>query len=324
MNTQLIDSSALGVEVSWSFGDGNAEAVELDREEVIALFDLNGFDVSEQLEMTEDDAIRRAHRYTSQGKNIAIKEMARPNKDTPRAYGVYKRIAIEGESGDDWQCHARVRVHGNAIVCLDPEDVTYPIDPEIKAIGDKMADLANKCLTRIMNVDLSNALTAVGSGLGWISRRRNSGGVYFILQDSHNTAGRFVSLLQELAACTEGEKRARQFIPQIQEVYPKPLTMASWKGSAIDSFEAEIATLRAKVATMLKDGKMRSKTMEKHADECDRLMGLAERYQVLVQDQLGPIVDDLAKLRAQFYEAIRSDLKGVAAAFDKFDRTVGA
>lgn len=313
----LIDKSAMGVEVSWSFGNGDAEAVDLPRADVLDIFSDHGFDVTNELAMTVDGAIRRAARYVRQDRHLVVRELAKPNKTTPRAYGVYKRIAREGESGDDWECHARVKVEGQSVVCLPPEQYSHQLDLEVVKIGEGMATMARKCLDRVMNVDISQALTAAGSAGGWISRRRNAGGVYFIVRSKQAEA--FVGVLQALAAETDRLPRWRRFAPQIQEVYPKPLTMASWTESALDAFAADVASLKTQLGQMFTDGTMRDRTIEARAAECDALVAKAERYQLLLAGALPSITESLKQIKEAFTSALVSGIESASREFEAFE-----
>lgn len=116
-NASHIDSDAIGVEVSWGFGFGDALAVTLRRYDVAEALVRHGFDPNLVDEMTEDMALRKAqHTVKGRSKEIVIQELRRPNKDTPRAFGVYKVTGKEGESGDDVTMGARVRCGAGEVV----------------------------------------------------------------------------------------------------------------------------------------------------------------------------------------------------------------
>lgn len=103
----------------------------------------------------------------------------------------------------------------------------------------------------------------------------------------------------------DGTLRRRDvFFTQVQEVYPKPLTLGSWRESAREDLEADIRQLNKDLADMLARGKMRDTTKEKRAAEADRLIAKADSYRVLLgelADELGGTLTDLA---AQFRDAI--------------------
>lgn len=311
--TSIIDPQAIGAEVSWSFGDGDSEAVTLDRARIIELFSTYGFDVEKELEMSPDSAIRRAARYVKQTQNVVVREFAKPNKDTPRSYGVYKRVANEGEGGDEWQCHGRVRVQGDAIAALSPEgDYEHDLDEDVVDVARDMARMANKVLSEVMNVDISKALTNVGKDWGWVSRRRNAGGVYFI--PSGDFANNFVRLLQALADETAEKPRWEQFVPQAQETYPKPLTLASWRGSAADAFASDLEAIKKKLQKVFVKGEMSDKVLERRADECTALIKKAGLFKSILAN-LPEVVEVAEGLKAAYDAALEKGIKEAAAEF---------
>ena len=245
----LIDSSAIGVELSWSFGDGDAEAVTISRDTMRKLLTTHGFDPDLVGEFSEDLALRKAlHTVKGRSKTIVVQELRRPNRDTPRAFGIYKVIAKEGEKGDAVIMGARVRCESQRVVCLPPEGDSCFADAICKKVGDEMARIANSLLDNVINWGISEILTAIGwTCLGWISRRRNSGGVYFA--SSCSVTERFVALLQDIEGVShvfaEGKRGPSNyhFIPEVMEVYPKPLAMSMWKQSATAQYEAQTAQL---------------------------------------------------------------------------------
>ncbi len=311
--TPLIDPEALGIEVSWSFGHGQSDAVELPRADVRDCFFAAGLDANHYVEaIDEDDALRRAARYAKQSKRIVVRPLARPRKDTPRAYGIYARDERDGEAGDGWKCGARVRMSGLNAVCLPPEG-SATSDPDCKQVGDEMAARANVVLDNCQNVDISNALCALGYASIWVNRRRNSGGVYLIRSDSDESrerAEKFVKVLKGIAklsgrhAIGGRSARAYQFFPQIQEVYPKPLTMASWGESAREDIEADVRGLIVELGQMSIDGKMRDKTKTARAEEADALIRKAEHLRVFLGSAVEDIAGLLTGIRDGFLKAI--------------------
>jgi hypothetical protein len=172
-----------------------------------------------------------------------------------------------------------------------------------------------------MNVDLSMALSTIGADLGWVSRRRNSGGVYLMLSGEDTDTERFVRVLKGLEALTAELPRWEQFIPQIQEVYPKPLTMDSWAGSTEDAFQGEIDRLVKELGRMQADGNMRDKTIEARADECDAIMAKAERYRSFLSGKVETIAASLSDLRDKFRHGLDEEVAKIGGALADMDAT---
>ncbi len=322
----LIDPDAIGVEVSWSFGDGDAEAVTMPRPTLAVLLTKHGFDPGLVPEVSEDLALRKArHTVKGRSKEIVIQELRRPNKDTPRAFGIYKVIAKQGESGDDVKMGCRVRCAAQHVVCLPPEGEDQS-DPVCEKVGQELARISNSIIDNVINGGISDALVSIGWSLGWISRRRNSGGVYFA--SSSPSTERFVALLQDIAkeseALAANKRNARNFyfIPQAMEVYAKPLTMGMWKDSAKDQYEQQTSQLLKDLQQMQGTGgdKMRDKTVQARADECDRLMRLAESHRLFLEGAVDQISHELTQLKNGFQKRIDENAVEAKAAFDAIDQ----
>ena len=328
MTSNLIDPDAIGVELSWSFGDGDAESVTMPRTTLAALLTKHGFDPELVGEMSEDLALRKAcHTVKGRSKTIVIQELRRPNKDTPRAFGIYKVIAKEGEAGDDVVMGARVRCAAQHVVCLPPEGDDAFVDRDCERVGKELARIANSLIDNVINWGISEVLVHIGwHSLGWISRRRNSGGVYFAARD--DITERFVALLEDIAL--RSEERAvdkfipssYHFIPEVMEVYPKPLTMGMWKHSAQAQYEQQTEQLLKDLHKMQgKDGaKMRESTVQARADECDRLMRLAETHRLFLADAVTDITHALAQVKNGFQQRIDNNVSEAVVAFDVIDK----
>lgn len=324
--TTLIDPDAIGVEVSWSFGDGDAEAVTMPRTTLADLLSKHGFDPGLVPDVSEDLALRKArHTVKGRSKTIVIQELRRPNKDTPRAFGIYKVIGKEGESGDDVKMGARVRCAAKHVVCLPPEG-DDDFEPSCEKVGQELTRIANSLLDNVINGGISDALVSIGWSLGWLSRRRNSGGVYLV--NSSSDAERFVALLQDIQVASAWEAQNKRtphnfhFIPEIMEVYPKPLAMGMWKHSAEAQYEQQTAQLLKDLRQMQgSDGdKMRDKTVQARADECDRLMRLAESHRVFLEGAVEGITTELAKLKDGFQKRIAANEVEATEAFEAIDQ----
>lgn len=318
--SRLIDPDAIGVEVSWSFGCGDADAVRLPRDVVINVLgecDLGGADLYIP-EKDSGDALKHAAKICRPGKHHIVRELERPRKDTPRAIGVYKVAAVEGESGDDVTCGARVRCEPRA-VCLAPEGGAA--DDGCMRIGQRVADAANDLLDNAYNKDLSEMLLAIGDDLNWISRRRNKGGVYFVLartEYERMMAERFVRLLKGLEALSALED-CEQFRAEIVEVYPKPLAMGTITEAARSSFEASIDRMTRELDRMTADGKMRETTIGRRADECDELIRRAEQYRFFLEGAVDKLAGRLGKIRDRFSAELSEAAESAKADINAID-----
>lgn len=313
----LIDSDAIGVEVSWSFGNGDAEAVTISRENVRVLLAERGFDPALVDELNEDQALRKAaHAVKGRSKELVIQELRRPNKDTPRAFGVYQVIGRDGETGDDLTMRARARCEAGRIRCLPPEGATGYEDERCRKVGEEIARIANSLLDNVVNRDISDLLTEIGwSELWWITRRRNSGGVYYV--PAGQGAERFVELLHGLESVSKAmsDSPSRWFCPEVMEVYPKPLTMRLWSGAARNQYAAQVDKLMGELRAMRQDGKMGDRTMQARADECDRLMRAAEAHSEFLADAAAGIAAELAGIRDGFLAQIAENVAVGRSAF---------
>ena len=329
--TTLIDPSAIGVELSWSFGNGDAEAVTMPRTTLAELLLKHGFDPKLVEDVSEDLALRKAtHTVKGRSKTIVIQELRRPNRDTPRAFGIYRVTGREGESGDNVRMGARVRCAAQHVVCLPPEGEDQHVfrDTDCERVGNELARIANSLIDNVINSGISGILVDIGwHQLGWISRRRNSGGVYFA--STSDETERFVALLQDIALRSEEravDKRhpdIYHFIPEVMEVYPKPLTMGMWKHSAQAQYEQQTDQLLKDLHKMQgKDGdKMRETTVQARADECDRLIKLAEGHRLFLEGAVDSITTALTEVRDGFQKRIDVNAGEATAAFSAIEQT---
>jgi hypothetical protein len=311
--TNKIDEYAIGIEVSWPVGFGDSEAVTVSREAVRQAVRDNGFPADLVDNPMPATALRKALQLVKgRSKKIVVQEIRRPNRDTPMSIGVYQVQPSGDESGDNVVCGARARVQpGGHVQALSPEG-GMPI-PECTVVAQELARIANTLVDRMVNREISDILTRIGWDFGWITRRRNSGGVYFIAAGL--AAERFVGLLQDLQALTEGDEPEHRFIPQIMEVYAKPLTMAMWAHSASDQFDSEVADLVEQLKKITVDS-TRDSTIERRAEDCDRLIAKAENHRLFLQDRVETLTSEIRKIQAGFAKKLREAREGTAEAFD--------
>lgn len=334
--TKLIDSAAVGVEVSWSFGDGASDAVTLPRADVIAAFARHGFGPEAPPASIEvDEALCNVRRLGTGVQNVAVRELAKPHKDTPRCVGVYvRRSIVQGaasEVGDGWELVARVRksdaLGSDPVCCLPAEgsDV-FPLDPLGKrgaAEGHRLAALANSMLQEVHNGDISRSLVAAAYTSRAVSRRPGGGGVYMVFNGDR--AESYVQLLRELTRMTEGRDTSKRFAMQAQEVYAKPLTAESWAASTEAQLAAESHRLLADLESLVARGVMREKTMQARGSEADEACALAEAARVFLGDKATELQAMFTKVSEAFKAASKEDLKlahAALAAFPDDDRKV--
>lgn len=297
----------LGVEVSWSFGDGEARAVQLPRGAVVEVFHRHGFAYidghGEALEQPDAaDTLRKAKRLIRS--DVVVRQLQRPNRDTPLSLGVYRVDAVEGERGDNFVAGCRVRVdpYSGAAVALPPEGAAG--DDLCMRRGEEMAKIANEWLHTVHNIDISNALCSIGAHLGWFTRRRNKGGVYYILAERCDA---FIAVLDDLEALTEGQPDRHRFFPSVTEQYAAPNAVKAWKRESEHSLEERLRELKQDLARA-ETGTMREGTMLARLDECDELVARAELYRGLLAKASDDIAARVRKVKESFNAALNADV----------------
>jgi len=309
MNNAIKFSSAkragdafLGMEVSWDIGD-SARSVAIDRVAFENLFIAAGADPNLfKPRPTPANSLPRAcrigwsHMLGIDSRLISVKELSRPNKDTPLAYAVLYRCSAEGEK-DRWEVGARIRIENDVAVVRHPVDVdSYP-NQAAERWAQACADYANERTHTAFNQDVSEALVAFGSSLGWVSRRQ-SGGVYFL----PGTLGeRFMQVMDGLEALTTDSQASFQGNATPQ--YADPRTLQTWQRRTESTFLVEIEQLTNKLKDMASRENVRDSSFDLRAAECSMLMARAEAYAEVLQSKLGPLKADLADLKAKFGDA---------------------
>jgi hypothetical protein len=294
----------IGVEVSWSFGSGEHDAVKVPREDLEAVFNAEGAGACVEY-LNVVDVLKRSINRTPTRKGMVIKPFARPNRDTPLSFGIYERVGTGGESGDTFVCRARVRAEKRGVIALPPEGEAVYASAEWQAIALDIEGRANQALTTACNEDISSALCDLGWRMGWLSRRRNQGGVYFILAQH---CDRFVRVLDAIERLTADAHPNARFVPSVIEQYAAPRTMATWNDRARQTFEQEIATLAGELKRAREDGNVREKTLHKRFAACEDLMLKAEGYRLFLAEQTDALVGELGKLRDDFQRALDGEL----------------
>lgn len=304
----------LGVEVAWNMGE-QATDLAIPRGQFEALF----MAVTNRKEffkkITAEDSLTVAAKlgWSLQLKidprTVTVKQLSKPDKDTPLAFGVYYRVSLEGER-DKWELGARVRVQDGQVVVCPPMDETEFPSESAKRWGEAMATYANECFGTAFNYHISHALLDLGDELGWVSRRV-SGGVYFLPGDSGE---KFTQVLDGLAELTNEKpvKFEGSAIPQ----YADPRTLSTWKRRTEQTFEGELDQLNARLADMVSSDKTRESTFDTKVFECAELLLKADRYANILQERLGPLKEKIDEVRAKFADA-KAELQASKGKADK-------
>jgi hypothetical protein len=294
---ELSGDAFLGVEVSWSFGNGKADAVKVDRKKVAEIFERNGYNFED---ITIEKAMMRARRMVSERQGVVVKKMITP-KGTPLAFGIYKQTKGDETTGDKFELMARVRVaQGVRAVARPPEGrIDYPAG-NWKNLAETFAQRANDMIDFTTNKDISDALLEAGWSQYWLNRRRVKGGVYFL---PVSACEGFVNILDELEALTAHFHRSRRFFPQVTEMFARPRTLKTWGDAAVDDFETDVKRLVDDLEKIAAEG-MRGASIERRADECDALMKKAERYSMFLSDATDGVLTNLGKLKQAFGVAL--------------------
>lgn len=294
----------LGVEVSWDMGE-NAVDMHIPRDQFEELFCSAG--ATEDLfrpRQTPENNLPKASRigWSYQlgidSKTITVKQLSRPDRDTPLAFGVYYRISVEGER-DRWELGARVRVSkatGQVEVHPPQGAMQFPSE-DAKTWGQAMADYANRSEYTAYNGHVSDMLILFGNRLGWVSRRV-SGGVYFLPGE---LGERFITVLDGLENLTADAKV--RFEGNVTPQYADPRTLQTWKRRTSQSFDQEIASLTERLKDMTSRPNVRESSFDLRVAECGALIQRAEQYSAVLQDHLAPLKAALEKLKTQFGNA---------------------
>lgn len=300
----------LGDLVAWTFGDAKeGKEFAVKRTTVEALLARHGFDPAELLlEVDIGRMLTLAPRSGGilPGKNILVKELARPNKDTPVALGVYLRTA-GGESGDDYPMGARVRIANDFAVAMLPEGASAG-HPECLKVADQIALRANFLAEHVCNQELSAALVIAGrTGCHWAQFRRGTGGAYWV--PPHH-AERYRNLLDEL-------EKFGGFWPIVQPLFGDSdgRTAGNVHAAAIESLMAELAEVSADLE---RKDELKEKTREARIDRCRRIIIRANMYADALQGDLDKVVGNVNAVIEKY-----SDVLSYDAALAAFDEAVG-
>lgn len=277
----------MGDLVAWQLGDFKAP-----RDVVQEIFERCGF--AGALDPRLQDpvaALNEAARTGDKGSGIVVKPFARPNKDTPLAFGVYTRTKANGEIGDEWLCGARVRVEGARVVATSPEGKTeLEADKQCLKVAVDIAERANLRLDTTLSGELSNAIVEAGRSCYWASFRK-AGGVYWVHADY---APKFRGLLLAL-------EQLGEFLPTLQPLFGdgEGMTMRNIGIAATSAMEQELEDLAADLVKA-EDKGMRASTLEARELRCQQLVLRAELYREALAGKAEAIGTRLADIHARF------------------------
>jgi hypothetical protein len=315
----------MGVEVNWSFGDGDGVAVSIPREHVRDELVKAGFPralvMPDEPHKTKQDpkpiTIVVAMRTTARlgfGR-VQVDKLAAPNPDTPAAFGFKVQEKGEGEKGDRWPMGARVRVdpHTGEAVALPPEGQTQFTIKVCEKAAKRFAAIANMMVTHATNRDLSQALLDAVCRVDGIGRIRNRGGSYMI--PDGEDLDRFVDLLDALRDATANESLAHRFVPDVEPKYSDPLSVAMWQRRAVEDFATDIDSLLNDLRTANDPNEnMRVSTIEKRRDDVVGLVARANRMRDMLAENLSEITTLLNGLKSDFDAALKAALADADAA----------
>lgn len=303
-----IDPHAIGVELSWSFGDGGAECVSIERQRMYAILEAAGYDAAVLPVMDVAAVLQRVAIIAPNIRTAKVAILANPDKDTPRAYGIYYRV-VGDESGDDWLCGARIRGDLDRVVCLAPEHGEY--EDGSQAIADTIVRRCNHIIGHLINHDLSRLLAVVGGQMGWITRRRHRGGVYFVRNGV--PAQQFVDLLMAIADETQAAAPAHRFRPELIEVYASPMSQRTITSSAVCHFEALISEYAAPLIALAESGRVRPVTLDRRLITLNAVIAQCYEYADFLGTYAVPVLHRLQSVRRHYERAIDGGRTAVAA-----------
>ena len=135
----------------------DAESISILRTDLKAIFEEEGFHGYVPEEMDPVAALARA-KGRKLPKGIQVDQFDSPNADTPVSYGIYRKVASHGESGDTRECGARVRLDKatGQIVALPPDGM--PATAVCLEVAEAIAAAANR---PIEGLELSEAAQAL-------------------------------------------------------------------------------------------------------------------------------------------------------------------
>ena len=285
----------LGDLVAWQFARG-LHPFKAPRSKVADIFFDAGFAAC--LDTSLEDPARAmsdAARHGKIGGRIKVHELAKPNKDTPTAFGVYFREGVEGEKGDDWPCGARIRVEQGAVVALPPEGKLEIKECMVAALD--IAKRANEALTHTFANELSDAIVAAGRSMYWASFRK-AGGVYWVHETKAPRIRKLLAALEELGG----------FWATLQPLFGDSdgLSARNVSMAAESALEAELTELAADLAKAKEKG-MRDASLEAREVRCQELTLRISLYRDALAERTTIITQRLERIRKEFGSLLKTD-----------------
>ncbi len=264
--------------------------------------------------------LTRAAREGKRPKGLIEKPFARPNKDTPIAIGVYRNVAVDGESGDKWQCVYRVRVGfnpGPIAVGMVPENWHGAIDREAQERGDEIASICNRLMESLEASDLGTALRTAATKLG-AAQSLGGGNNFFVPSTIAETWHDFaIRVRDELGIFYSRETRTDLFASEV----------ALCQATAQASLEKDILALAEQVKTACEKSsgaRSREASLERRVEEHEVLRQKARLYKDLVSSALIERLDTVLKTLDESVhlmlgdQAVDSSI--VMSVLDRFDK----
>lgn len=276
----------IGDLVSW-----NAEGIDVPRDKGLAVFEAAGMGVHWPA-IEPGTALYRGvqnvrpprPKKDAPGPRLDTRAFARPNPDTPVAYGVYQVDPRDGESGDRYTCGARVRVDPNSkvVVAMAPED--EPAIDEALALANRIADEANHLIRFAESRDVTNAMVGVIKVLCGVPFRTR-GGVYLVPPSKCGVWRAMLPGLRELGVD-----------PITVDMYDSPLATVAAATSAKSALEADIAALRDELKKAVTEG-MKKAPLQRRLVACDELSARVDLYRGVLMDTADELLAEAARVR---------------------------
>jgi hypothetical protein len=239
----------------------------------------------------------------------AINEGAKPRDllafDTPQgapvAYGIYKKVPGQGQSGDSFPPGARVVVDlaNNCVLALPPEGIGYGIE-EAMAWAEDIATRANHLLTHCGSRDVSAALVELAHRLCALPLR-DRGGFYLLPAGKADTWEALEPGLLQLG-----------FRPIAIKMFDCPENLAVAQAAASGALEADLAELAADLDKAMSDG-MRQDMLERRVTLCDELGAKVGLYKDVLADLSLALEQRLEDLHNAFQKKLDDDAAAIAA-----------
>lgn len=320
-SAESVPESFLGYEVCWDFGTHDARAVQIPRSALKELLTSISIPIGNVTSMNlgayvEDLDVETCIKHGAKigwstkcgGERITddITPDLLDGGRSPFVLGVF-RPTTNGEDNAKRVLSARIRVVGERAVACPPAGMAdYPDKPS-KKYAEKIAAHANEAAETVFNTELSKILTSIGRDRGWIPRRKNGGGVYFLPKDR---APAIIAVLDGL------EKLCSVFYNNTTELFAKPMATKTWARRTSHHFEEAVEKMRKRLTKLETEGGNDS-TADRASAETVLLKKDLVAYKVLLGKKGEELDGLLDTLKTAFGEVNPSDVrKRAKEAFD--------